>query len=185
MPDTALGITYPSSTSAVNVPSDMQVLAADVDALLTLLVSKPRFHVTQVAVAQNIVNATWTSVTFNTEALDSANGHDNAVNSSRYTVQAGHTGLWLVGAKHSWDGNTSGRRLHRFLINGATVVPGSEESVPPAATALLAASTSFIVSLTAGDYIESQQNQDSGTTRTTFNGTADSGAAFWGVRLSS
>ena len=185
MPDTTLGITYPSSTSAVNIPGDMQVLALDVDALLTLLVTKPKFVITQVGVAQNMPNATWTSVTFNTDVIDSANGHDTAVNTSRYTVQAGHGGLWQLQAKFSWDGSTTGRRLGRYLVNGASVVAGSEHSVPPSATALLAPMVTALVQLSAGDYVEFQQNQDSGATRTTFSGTSDSGAMFSGVRLSS
>lgn len=183
MPSTTLGLVYPASTSAVNVPSDMGVLANGVDALVTLLVTPPRFHVTQVALAQNMLNGTWTSVQFNTEAIDSANGHDNVTNNTRYTVQAGHGGLWMLGGKQSWDGNTTNRRLARFLVNGATVIPATEQSVPAAATALLAPGYTVIYVLAAGDYVEFQQNQDSGTTRTTFNGTADSGGGFWGVRL--
>jgi hypothetical protein len=184
---TPLGIRIPTSLSSVDVVTDMANMAADIDTLLTLQINKPAFHLTQVGVAQNILNNTFTSITFNTEAIDvpAPGGHDLVTNTSRYTVQTGHGGLWLVSAKQGWDGNTTGRRLSRFLINGATVVPGSEHSVPPASTALLQPVATYPVRLSAGDYIEFQQAQDSGGTRTTYLGTADSGAAFWGVRIGS
>jgi hypothetical protein len=185
MGTTALGIRYPGSLSTVDVSVDIKNVADDVDALLAPQLARPRFHVTQVGVAQSMPNATWTSVTFNTEVFDTAGGHDLVTNTSRYTVQAGHGGLWMVSAKMSWDGNTTNRRLARFLVNGAAVIPGSELSVPAAATALLAPVYAVPVVLAAGDYIEIQQNQDSGGGRTTFLGTSDSGAAFWGVRLGS
>lgn len=180
---TALGIRYPQSTdSPPDVSADMQRLASDVDSLLTPIKTKPRFHLVQTGTAQNIANAVATAVTFNTEVYDTANGHDTVTNTTRYTVPTGLGGLWLIGGKMSWDGNTTGRRIGWFLVNAVSIVPGSYISVPPAATATLMPMETVPVVLSAGDYIELIQQQDSGGTRTTFNGGSDSGACFWGIR---
>lgn len=187
MPDTALGITYPSSTSAVNVPSDLQVLAADVDALLTLLVTKPRFKIVQTA-AQAFANATWTSVTFDGEDAavpDTANGHDNVTNNSRYTVQAGHSGLWLISGKMSWANSTTNRRQTRYRINGATVIVGSEVAHAPASSAPQTPAPTMVMNLVAGDYIELQASQDSGGSLNSGIFGADTYPFLTGVRLSS
>jgi len=183
MPSTALGLPYPSSTSAVNPPSDIQALAAAVDTLMTLLVTKVRFHIVQVGVAQNIPNGTGDVVTFNTEIQDTAGGHDLVTNTSRYTVQSGHGGLWLLGGKMSWDGNTTNRRIGLFRKNGSITIEGSYVSMPPATTTGILPMPAIIANLSAGDYVELHQNQDSGGTRTTFNGDSSSGATLWGGRL--
>jgi hypothetical protein len=187
MPDTALGITYPSTTSAVNVPGDLGVLAADVDALLTLLVTKPRFKIVQ-TVAQAFATATWTSVSFDAEDAavpDTANGHDNVTNNSRYTVQAGHGGLWLISGKMAWANSTVNRRQTRYRINGATVIVGSETASAPASSGPQSPGPAMMMNLVAGDYIEMQAAQDSGGSLNSGIFGADTYPFLTGVRLSS
>lgn len=184
MPTTPLGIRYPFTTATVNVPGDLNNLASDADSLLSLLVNPPRFKVYQ-DFAQSFANNTFVSVQFNQEEFDSANGHDNVTNNTRYTVQPGHGGLWLLSGKMSWATNTTNRRQNRWFINGATVVLGSELSTAPATTAPQPTSATMIIPLSAGDYIEMQVGQDSGGSLSTGLFGASTYPWMAGVRLSS
>lgn len=133
---------------------------------LWILANPPTFRIYQQNDApQNMANVTWQALSFDKEVYDTDNGHDLVINKSRYTCVT--PGLWEFTGKISWDSNTVGRRQSRWLLNGATVVLGSETSQPPASSASAIPASTCQQRMAVGDYIELQGNQDSGGTRTT------------------
>jgi hypothetical protein len=105
-----------------------------------------------------IPNATWTTIGLDGENFDTQNMHNNVTNNSRITVPV--SGKYLITGQISFSLNTTGFRGARILLNGATVL----------ATRFIATTTwvpgvnvTTIESLNAGDYVEIQGYQASGS----------------------
>lgn len=107
---------------------------------------------------QSCNNATDTFINFTSEVIDTLNGHDNAVNNTRYTAQAG--GQYLCIASIPWANNATGVRRLDFRKNGTTFYSGS--SYAAGAATRVVSNASRIIELTFGDYIEVSVNQTSG-----------------------
>lgn len=94
-------------------------------------------------------------VTLDTEAIDNASMHDNAVNNSRVVCPSGHDGLYLVVGHGSFDPAMTGHVTLEILKNGAQVLAISKM---PFINAAATRDTTFQVTgafeMVAGDYVE-------------------------------
>lgn len=115
---------------------------------------------------QAIANNTFTTLTFNVEDLDTANGHSTTVNTSRYTAQ--RAGRYMLLGGVSFAGNSTGARGGNWLKNGSNIPRG--QCMYQAATAPVAsqiATRTAFVTLAVGDYVELQAFQSSGASLNT------------------
>ena len=108
---------------------------------------------------QSITTGTDTTVTFNTESYDTDGFHDNTTNSERITIPTGKGGKYLITAKTTYASNTTGIRGIYLYKNAAVFLT---YNVQPAFTGECKPLLSYVVSLTAGDYIYFQTYQTSG-----------------------
>jgi hypothetical protein len=116
----------------------------------------------KVTTNQSISDGVSTVITFNAEDFDTDGFHDNSTNNSRITIPTGKGGKYLLIAGMQVSGNTSGTRGMTIFKNGSTVVLDSHQHAPTPSLSYRG-SMSGIVNLTAGDYVELQAAQYSGT----------------------
>ncbi|MBY8341808.1 hypothetical protein JYK17_17400 [Streptomyces sp. KC 17012] len=119
----------------------------------------PRFRGYQTSV-QSLSDNTWTSLTLDTEAFDSDNGHSTSTNTSRYTVQV--AGTYSVLGIAAFAGNATGNRAARITVNGTAVPGGFVKTLAATVTHSSAVATGAQVVCAVGDYIETQGLQTSG-----------------------
>lgn len=111
---------------------------------------------------QNAGDATWVTLSGNTENYDTAAMHSTSTNNSRATIVTAGKYLFTVIAEVS--AHATGHRSMRLLVNGSTdYVLENRVAVTGAATRLNGTRT---LVLAAGDYVEAQVWQNSGGTRT-------------------
>jgi hypothetical protein len=108
---------------------------------------------------------------FDSEEIDSAAGHDNVTNNSRYTAQ--YAGRYLCVACAVWPSNATGRRSVSLLKNGISTGTNYNDSnnTIPAATGVLRTQATRLIFLAVNDYVEALAFQDSGSTLNTVTGT--------------
>lgn len=121
-------------------------------AISWLLSGFPLFQATQ-AVTQVVADITWTAITFSTEDIDRDGGHSTAVNTSRYT--AATAGRYRVVGSVPFNLTGTSLAAARLAVNG-TAVPGTARFFGRSDNNFLSASTSHIVYLGVGDYVELQ-----------------------------
>lgn len=128
----------------------------------------PRFRGYQGS-AQSLADNTWTSLTLDTEAYDSDNGHSTSTNTSRYTVQV--AGTYVITGSASFAANATGNRAGRITVNG-TAIPGSfVKTLAATASHSSAVQCAAQAVCSVGDYIEIQGLQTSGAALNTSAGT--------------
>lgn len=108
---------------------------------------------------QSITNVTLTALTWDTETKDEGGYHEGATNPSRITIPTGLSGWYVVTAGCAWVGETfAGTAVNLWLrLNGAGVISGTRQTALPVAasfTSGLYQTTSKVIYLSAGDYIE-------------------------------
>lgn len=130
------------------------------------------------ATVQSVATSTWTSLSIDTETLDSDGGHSNVTNTSRYTAQV--AGTYLVLGFAAFVGNPTGVRGSRIALNG-TSVRGSQTNVNTNTGSVWAEPCWAVTAMNLGDYVEVQAFQNSGGALNTNNGVdcTTSLAAFW------
>jgi len=128
---------------------------------LSAVPNPPRVKVRRASTTQNFVDATWTTISWDTEDKDT-DGMWTVGTPTRFTIVT--PGDYLFGAEFAVVAGTTGRLLIRFLKNGAAF-PARSGFGQTANTSSKASETTLIPSLVAGDYIEVQGFQDSGATR--------------------
>lgn len=123
----------------------------------------PAFHGVSVynSAAQTISNATFTTVTFDSEWFDTDAFHSTSSNTGRLTVPANFAGYYRIEAKVFFASNGTGSRLGRFLKNGSQTNDYYLEQ------GAYSNGKNFmhwfqILNLSATDYVEVQIWQDSG-----------------------
>ncbi len=146
----------------------MAILAGQ-DLTATLLngaISGPIANLRQ-ATTQTLANGTYTSISFDSEDIDTDNGHSNVTNNTRYTIQ--RTGYYELSGGVMFAANTTGGRATRWTVNG-TPVNASSNQVPANAATLLAgvAVRTIIRFCLVADFIELQGYQGSGGNLDTF-----------------
>jgi hypothetical protein len=109
---------------------------------------------------QSIPNNAFTSLSCDTEYVDSSGMHSTSTNNSRAT--AVYAGWYDVGGLYTTVGNATGQRAARLLVNGGTEIQGS--SVTTSGTSIIQALTlpRSLVYLNVNDYVECQGYQSSG-----------------------
>lgn len=135
------------------------IINAQIVTPLDFLLARPLAQMYSAA-NQSVPHNVWTSLTFDTEDVDSANGHDNVTNPSRYVAQ--YPGYYRISCIAGYAANATGRRGVRLAVNG-TPWPGTSVSV--AATSgqeCSVANDAHLVYLAVGDYVEAQGLQTSG-----------------------
>jgi hypothetical protein len=124
----------------------------------------PTVRATPTATSSYTSSGAWVSTALAAESFDTDLMHDNTTNNSRVTFNT--AGKYQINANLVFSANTSGSRYVRIILNGATVI--GEQSTPAATTsgALTRLAVSKLYQFNAGDYIEMQGWQDSGSTLT-------------------
>ena len=119
---------------------------------------RPPIAELRTASAQSITSGTWTALQFDVDDIDSANGHDTAVNNTRYTAQ--YPGTLEVSGGYGPSSNAVGVRGTRFALNGTVV--NASQMVVPAASLVLGPARVKKIPMNQGDYVEIQAFQSSG-----------------------
>lgn len=114
---------------------------------------------------QSVPNGAFTAVTFDVEDADTANGHDNTTNPSRYTAQ--YPGRYQLSGGPGFAANAAGRRLAEFAVNG-TALNGSAAGIPGNAAIIALTARTIDVYLNVGDYVELRVYQDTGGALNTY-----------------
>lgn len=150
---------------------------AQVRDLNNFVLAPPVFRGYQ-AVTQSCSNATWSSITLDTETIDSDGGHSTVTNTSRYTPTV--PGTYLAIGTAAFGGSATTQRAGRLALNGS---PSSGGATAGACGSSWWAATCMEVFACNGttDYIEIQGRQDSGGSLSTYVGTDFSSAlkVYW------
>lgn len=123
--------------------------------------------------AHSLANAVYTSIQFQNEDSDTANGHDTVTNNTRYTAQV--AGTYEFDGAVVFASSTAGQRAVRWRKNGATTALDASQTscnpvTDPAAVTTLAA-RGIQIALAVNDYVELQAYQNTGGALNTFSGT--------------
>lgn len=130
------------------------------------------------ATLQSVTSGTWTSLSIDTETLDSDGGHSNVTNTTRYTAQI--AGTYLVLGFAAFAANGTAVRGSRIALNG-TAIRGTQTNVNTNTGSVWSSPCWAVQPLVVGDYVEVQGFQNSGGALNTYNGTdcTTSLAVFW------
>lgn len=111
---------------------------------------------------QSISNATDVAVTFDTEDYDTTSFHSTTTNTSRFTIPSGQGGYYFISATLAWPDASAGSRQIKIFKNG-TQVSGAQYTVAVnSASASTYTTSTTVLNLSAGDYIEAFGYQSSG-----------------------
>lgn len=149
-----LSFTFRLATTSGNLQSG-------VHDVFTFLLAPPMAELRQ-TVSQNFTTSTAAAVTFDTEDIDSANGHSTSSNTSRYT--AVYAGWYLCSGGISFDTNATGRRFAWWRVNGVDLA-GSDVGIPAGANNVTVPARTKHIFLAVNDFVELVGWQDSGGTR--------------------
>jgi len=174
-PGTTLGdIAYSSATANTNtrlgVGSTGQVLtvAGGVPSWATPPSTTPTFVgcMLRKTTDQNISTSTYTAITFDSEVLDTDGFHNNVTNNERITIPTGKSGKYLITASILYAPNASNSRRNLVTLNGAVGVGTTVSDQRGGGFSGASSEVNFVgfYALTAGDYIQLNAYQDSGST---------------------
>jgi len=118
-------------------------------------------------VAQSIANGTPTAVTFDTEDIDTDNGHSTVSNTSRYVGQT--AGRFQVSGGVGFAASATARRSAQWFKNGSVINAGSAMVPATAANDMAVAARTMTVFLNGStDFVELDAYQESGGALNTF-----------------
>jgi hypothetical protein len=109
---------------------------------------------------QTISDATDAIVTFDVETFDTDGFHSTSSNTGRITIPTGKGGKYRFSYTHRWFGNSTGFRNTGIKING--VSGASYNTVLNLTSTRLVYNGSYVLDLSAGDYVEMVVYQNSG-----------------------
>ena len=134
------------------------------------LSNRPAFKAIS-SVGQAVSNNTWSAVQYNQGHLDTDAGHSSVTNNTRYTCQV--AGMYWVKGSAGWQLNAAGAcRIDPCVAkNGATWSGAGSFMVRPSGDYALF-STSALVRMNVGDYVEIWVRQESGVTLSLDGGTS-------------
>ena len=117
---------------------------------------------------QSIANVTFTSITFDQEPLDVGGYHDNSTNNTRLTVPSGKTGYFLVQWNlHPYNITSA---AYKLLKNGTSIAQYADSYNWTTGTEV-DFTNQWLGALSAGDYVEIQFWQTTGSARNVYGGT--------------
>lgn len=117
------------------------------------------------ASGQVIANNTTTALTWDTEDVDTHNGHSTSSNTSRYV--APYAGWYEVSGAIYWDAVGNGRRIATWFKNGTAVNGGETAGVNSGSQSICYDARTMLIQLAVGDYVELRGYQESGGTLST------------------
>lgn len=125
----------------------------------------PRFK-GYATVGQSIASGTTNiPILLDSEVYDSDGGHSTSSQTSRYVCQV--PGTYLIYGLGGFAANTSGTRELGIIVNGVSVIGSTIQSAPTLTGNSWVASVMTTAALNAGDYVELQMWQSSGSTLAT------------------
>jgi hypothetical protein len=131
---------------------------------MNFLLGVPRFR-GYAATTQSISDSTWTSLSIDTEVVDSDAGHSTVTNTSRYVCQV--AGTYLLAGTSAFAANATGNRAARLAINGIAIPGSFVKTLAATVTHSSATLTTAIAPMSVGDYVEVQGYQSSGSALST------------------
>jgi hypothetical protein len=108
---------------------------------------------------QSVAHGTSTPLAFDTERYDTAAMHSTGANASRLTAPV--NGIYSVTAQGRWLGSGTGTRALSLRKNGGTYIASTSDLLTSAFA--LSQEVTTQVALQAGDYVEAEAFQDSGS----------------------
>lgn len=147
---------------------------------LSYLAAPPVFVGEQLTL-QSIPNNTLTAITFDTEVIDTENGHSTSTNPSRYTVTI--PGYFDVDALVLYNNNGTGARRAAIAVNGTEIIEANYMTVTGVVSTSAATVATIVGPLNIGDYIETFALQNSGGALNTFAGSVGSRMSVHLARL--
>src|SRR5215468_2532704 len=130
---------------------------------ITFLAAPPTFVGTASGTSVT-TGGTGVALAIDGEEIDSAGGHDNVTNNTRYTAQ--YAGRYLCIGACSWPSNASGRRQTSLKKNGTTEYLDANSTIGAVSGALRTQAVRHIF-LAVNDYVEVFGFQDSGSSLST------------------
>ena len=116
-------------------------------------------------VAQAASNDAWLTILFNAEHHDTDTMHGTSTDQTAATGNSKLTaitaGVYVISGSITFDGNATGQRLLRILVNGSTHIAYVSEH--PESTDAVYMNISTIYKLDADDYVQLLAFQDSGS----------------------
>jgi|TARA_R100000482_G_scaffold122762_1_gene71167 hypothetical protein len=131
-----------------------------------LMSNTPAFSVRPNA-DQTISTASFTKMSFQTENFDTDNAFDNSTN-YRFTVPTGKAGKYFFNATFLIRSNDDKMYISYFYINGSRVDNSIGKEVTGGGSSSAGATSSLIVDLAVGDYIEYYVYHSSGSNKDTY-----------------
>jgi hypothetical protein len=111
-------------------------------------------------------STTLTAMTFDSEVYDPSNLHSSG-SATRITTSGAGTQLWAVWAAVTYPNNSAGHRELTFRVQGAATNYWHMNEVAQSGTLDRRITTSGLLAVTGGNYIEVFTLQNSGSTLTT------------------
>jgi hypothetical protein len=125
--------------------------------------NKPAFLATMSA--QSVADNTYTKLAFATEVVDTNSAYDHSTN-YRFTVPSGEGGVYYFTAMMQSGGMvTNSRAQIVFAKNGSRDSTTMARDYAPTNSTTLYCTASSVLSLSAGDYVEVEMLQASGSTQ--------------------
>lgn len=128
---------------------------------LNFLLSTPLLEVRNITTPTSCTNGAWTTLTFNTEDVDSAGMHSTSVNTSRAT--AVYPGWHQCSGATSFEADATGQRGARWAKNGTAIDAGEVLINTTGAFGPSVAARTKQIFLNVGDYVELQAYQNRGS----------------------
>lgn len=156
--------------------------AADVNQLVTQVNfnSAPPLFVGTQNVTQSLLNTTTTAITFDTNVIDTYNGHSTTTNTSRYVCQ--QAGYYTVAGAICYAASSTGMRGAHASVNGSALQGCAAQVAGGATYFTTVALPPRDVFLNLNDYVELYGWQSSGGNLST--ATASDQASMMWIRYS-
>ena len=122
----------------------------------------PAFRAT-VNADQTVADSTWTKINFDVIDYDTHSAYSTA--NKRFTVPTGHGGKYLFTAGANFYLDDTRRIGIRLYVNGAQRQHGRTDFESASANSFMCATSTFIVELSVGDYVEAYTIQANGNSR--------------------
>lgn len=131
----------------------------------------PMFRGRQSA-TQTFTTGTWAALTLDATDIDTESGHSNVTNNSRYTAQVGGW-YWVLGFG-AWTNSANGQAdIYCGLRVNGTLIVGTAQVALKTANDFSSISSSGLIYLRVGDYVEVWARQDTGANLVTWTNNVD------------